>query len=166
MPNEGLVLVFDPKNIEDLLHLPQGGLKLVRLRPLPCLLPRAAKQLRSSLVQHLCADHTFPFAMDLHVITTGGSVLVAQVVDGRLVLPAEPMKPPLTREQLEAIQARNTYSTDVRTLLWEIKRLRALTLRTHDYLRQDATSSMGLVMAERLRRDLDAEPCVKEQTKL
>lgn len=76
------------------------------------------------------------------------------------------MKPPLTREQLEAIQARNTYSTDIRTLLWEIKRLRALTLRTHDYFRQTPTSSTAIMLAEHLKAMLDEEPVVKEQPRM
>jgi type IV secretory pathway TraG/TraD family ATPase VirD4 len=76
------------------------------------------------------------------------------------------MKPPLTREQIQAIQSRNLYSTDVRTLLWEIKRLRALTLRTHDYFRQDATSSTAKMLAEHLQALLGEEPVVKEQPKL
>lgn len=76
------------------------------------------------------------------------------------------MKDPLTREQILAIQGRNPDSADVRALLWELKRLRALTLRTHDYFRQTPTSSTALMLAERLRGELDAEPVVKEQPKL
>jgi hypothetical protein len=76
------------------------------------------------------------------------------------------MKASLTRDQLQQIQERNSTSADVRTLLWEIKRLRALTLRTHDYFRQDVTSSTASTLAERLREDLDNEPAVKEQPKL
>jgi hypothetical protein len=76
------------------------------------------------------------------------------------------MKDPLTREQLLAIKARNPESPDVVALLWEIHRLRALTLRTHDYFRQTPTSSTAIMLEERLRRDLDAEPAVKEQPSL
>lgn len=76
------------------------------------------------------------------------------------------MKDPLTREELQAIHDRNRDSADIRTLLWEISRLRALTLRTHDYFRQSPTSSTGQMMAERVRADLDAEPVVREQPKL
>ena len=76
------------------------------------------------------------------------------------------MKDPLTREQLKAIQDRNRESADMRALLWEVFRLRALTLRTHDYFRQVPTSSTALVMFERLRGELDAEPVVREQPKL
>jgi hypothetical protein len=37
-------------------------------------------------------------------------------------------KQPLTRADLVAIQERNPESADVRTLLWEVKRFRALAL--------------------------------------
>jgi hypothetical protein len=76
------------------------------------------------------------------------------------------MKDPLTRYDLRAIQGRNPESADVSTLLWEIKRLRALALRTHDYFRQAPTSSTALMLAERLRAELDAEPVVMEQPRL
>jgi cell fate (sporulation/competence/biofilm development) regulator YmcA (YheA/YmcA/DUF963 family) len=79
---------------------------------------------------------------------------------------AATMKAALTRDQLQQIQERNSTSADVRTLLWEIKRLRALTLRTHDYVRQDATSSTAAMLGDRLREDLENEPCVKEQPTL
>lgn len=76
------------------------------------------------------------------------------------------MKDPLTREELQAIQDRSLDSADMRALLWEVFRLRALTLRTHDYFRQVPTSSTALMLAERLRDELDAEPVVREQPKL
>jgi hypothetical protein len=76
------------------------------------------------------------------------------------------MKPPLPTAEIKAIQDRNSDSADVRALLWEIKRLRALTLRTHDYFRQSPTSSTARMLAERLQADLDAEPVVKEQPTL
>lgn len=76
------------------------------------------------------------------------------------------MKDPLTRDQLRAIQDRGRDSADVRALLWEVFRLRALALRTHDYLRQSPTSSTGRMLAERLQGELEEEPAVKEQPKL
>ena len=76
------------------------------------------------------------------------------------------MKPPLTREQLKDIQDRYPLNRDVRDLLWEVKRLRALALRTHDYFRQQPTSSTGQAMAEALRNELEREPVVIEQPKL
>jgi hypothetical protein len=75
------------------------------------------------------------------------------------------MKEPLTRAQLLAIQERGKSDPDVRALLWEVFRLRALALRTHDYVRQAPTSSTGHMLAERLQAELDEEPVVKEQPK-
>jgi hypothetical protein len=75
-------------------------------------------------------------------------------------------KEPLTKEQLKAIQGRSQESADVRTLLWEVARLRALALRTHDYFRQAPTSSTARMLAERLQEELEAEPVVKEQPTL
>lgn len=76
------------------------------------------------------------------------------------------MKPPLTREQLIEIRDRNRGHADVAALLWEVKRMRALLLRSHDYLRVTPTSSTAQMIAEGLRRDLDDEPIVKEQPSL
>lgn len=58
------------------------------------------------------------------------------------------MRPPLTREDLTAIQERNHNSPDVRALLWEIRRLRAVLLRSHDYFRQMPTSSIARTLTE------------------
>ena len=52
----------------------------------------------------------------------------------------------LKKDDLKAIQDRNPDSPDVRALLWEVARLRALALRTHDYLRQ-GSSSTALILA-------------------
>ncbi|MEF9926818.1 MAG: hypothetical protein RR775_17735 [Massilia sp.] len=71
----------------------------------------------------------------------------------------------LNKEELTAIQARSADSHDVRTLLWEVARLRALALRTHDYLRQ-GSSSTSLILADSLRTMLEAEPVIQEQPKL
>lgn len=76
------------------------------------------------------------------------------------------MRPPLTSEELRSIQDRNLQSADVRALLWEIKRLRALTLRSHDYFKQSPTSSMAMMLAQALLRDLNEEPVVKEQPRI
>lgn len=75
-------------------------------------------------------------------------------------------KPPLGKDELRDIQDRNPDSPDVRALLWEVKRLRALVLRSHDYFRQTASSSTAIMLAEAMRRDLNAEPVVLEQPKL
>lgn len=74
-------------------------------------------------------------------------------------------KPPLTRTDQVAIQERNPDSVDVRALLWEVKRLRALALRTHDLLRQ-GSSSTGAMIANSLRTTLEEEPVVQEQPHL
>lgn len=71
----------------------------------------------------------------------------------------------LTKADLTAIQERNAGSPDVRALLWEVARLRALALRSHDYFRQ-GSSSTALVMAESLRTMLEQEPVVQEQARL
>lgn len=73
---------------------------------------------------------------------------------------------PLTRAELQNIQERLRGSEDGRALLWELFRLRALALRTHDYLRVNSQSSTATIMREALLRDLGAEPVVQEQPKL
>jgi len=73
-------------------------------------------------------------------------------------------KPPLTRDDLAAIQDRSSNSPDTRALLWEIARLRALVLRTHDYFRQ-GTSTTAIVMGESLLTILEDEPVIGEQRK-
>jgi len=76
--------------------------------------------------------------------------------------PAMRFKPALTKDDLKAIQDRNSDLPDVRELLWEVARLRALALRTHDYFRQ-GSSSTSLILAESLREMLEDEPVVQEQ---
>lgn len=73
---------------------------------------------------------------------------------------------PLTRAELKAIQERRGDSADVVALLWEVFRLRALALRTHDYLRQERGTATTAIMENALRRELDEEPVVTEQPKL
>ena len=79
--------------------------------------------------------------------------------------PAMRFKRALTKGDLKAIQQRNPDSSDVRVLLWEVARLRALALRTHDYFRQ-GSSSTALILADSLRTMIEDEPVVKEQAKL
>ena len=76
--------------------------------------------------------------------------------------PAMRFKPALTKDDLTANQERSAESRDVRALLWEVARLRALALRTHDYFRQ-GSSSTALILAESLREMLEDEPVVQEQ---
>ena len=76
-------------------------------------------------------------------------------------------KPPLTTEDLRAIQDRNPDSPDVRALLWEIKRMRA-TLLYADQLQRLLTilpGPQGLVL-DTLRGKLKDEPCVTEFPRL
>ena len=80
-------------------------------------------------------------------------------------IPATRFKRALTKDDLKAIQDRNLDSPDARALLWEVARLRALALRTHDYFRQ-GSSSTSLILAESLRTMLEAEPVIQEQPKL
>lgn len=75
-----------------------------------------------------------------------------------------PNPPPLTRDDLLAIQARNKGNPDVRSLLMEVKRLRALVLRSHDVLRlAEAGHSVAPQIAPVLKQELDQEPVVLEQ---
>ncbi|MDY0974982.1 hypothetical protein SOM61_08410 [Massilia sp. CFBP9012] len=76
-------------------------------------------------------------------------------------------KPPLTREELRAIQDRNLYSPDVRALLWEVKRLRALALYVDQLQRIVGTlpGQQGDVL-ESIREQLRNEPCVTEFPRL
>lgn len=76
-------------------------------------------------------------------------------------------KPPLTTDDLRAIQARNLESADVRALLWEIKRMRA-TLLYADQLQRMLTTLPGPqgAILDTLREKLKDEPCVKEFPRL
>lgn len=76
-------------------------------------------------------------------------------------------KSPLTRDDLVAIQERNPGSADVRTLLWEIKRFRALALYVDQLQRIVGTlpGQQGAVL-ESIRKQLEDEPCVKEFPRL
>ncbi len=76
------------------------------------------------------------------------------------------MRPKLTKAELKAIQDRSD-SPDVRTLLWEIKRLRGIVLRA-DQL-QKALGEMGGaqgMMLDGLRAELEGEPCIEEFPRL
>lgn len=77
------------------------------------------------------------------------------------------LKPPLTRETLVEIQERNPGSADVRALLWEVKRLRALALYA-DQLQRMLSTLPGPQSAilDTLREKLKDEPCVHEFPRL
>jgi hypothetical protein len=76
-------------------------------------------------------------------------------------------KPPLTRADLVAIQERNPESADVRALLWEVKRFRALALYVDQLQRILGTlpGPQGDVL-QAIRAQLESEPCVKEFPRL
>ena len=76
------------------------------------------------------------------------------------------LKPPLSLVELRTIQSRNLNNEDVRTLLWEIKRMQ-LILQQVDAL---VNSSSAKVLSDKpivqqLRGWMDAEPCVLEHRK-
>lgn len=78
-----------------------------------------------------------------------------------------PFKPPLTRDDLVAIQDRNPGNADVRALLWEVKRFRALALYVDQLQRIVGTlpGQQGDIL-ESIRKQLEDEPCVKEFPRL
>jgi len=76
-------------------------------------------------------------------------------------------KPPLTKDDLHAIQERNRDSADVRALLWEVARLRSVVLHA-DHLQRLVSSLPGPQgqVLESLRHLLVTEPCVHEFPRL
>jgi hypothetical protein len=76
-------------------------------------------------------------------------------------------KPPLTLSDLQAIQERNRDNADVFTLLWEIKRLRAIVLRADQLQRSiDGLGGGAGMILTALRDELKDEPVVEELRKL
>jgi hypothetical protein len=76
-------------------------------------------------------------------------------------------KPPLTELDLQAIQERNRDSPDVITLLWEIKRLRAIVLRADQLQRSiDGLGGGAGMILNALRDELKGEPVINELPKL
>lgn len=76
------------------------------------------------------------------------------------------MRDPLTKADLIALQERNP-TPDARAMLWEIRRLRGLVLRSHDLVRllEDRGGPAGVMIAG-LKEALKDEPCVEEQARL
>lgn len=76
-------------------------------------------------------------------------------------------KKPLAGADLEALQARNLDSPDMKTALWEIARLRSLVLLTDQLQRMLGTlpGQQGDLL-EMVRSKLANEPCVNEFPKL
>lgn len=77
-----------------------------------------------------------------------------------------PYRPALTHDQLRLIgQRRNP--DDIRELLWEVKRLRAMVLRAHSLVTSlESVGGQGGIMLEGLREELKDEPCVLEFRKV
>jgi hypothetical protein len=76
-------------------------------------------------------------------------------------------KPKLTRQQLRIIQDRNPDSPEIRALLWEIARLRALIVRADQLQRSVGTLAGGpAIVLEALREELEEEPCLAEFPRL
>lgn len=76
------------------------------------------------------------------------------------------MRPKLTKADLHDIRVRSD-SPDVRTLLWEIHRLRGIALRADQLLKAlgPGGGAQGM-MADSLREELRDEPCIDEFPKL
>ena len=81
---------------------------------------------------------------------------------------SKPRFPPLTRDQLRAIWERSRLPV-VRSLLWEIKRLRALVLRANDFVRMATyhklerhMDSTTRTLFTSLQEGVKEEPVVKE----
>jgi hypothetical protein len=76
-------------------------------------------------------------------------------------------KPPLSRADLVAIQERTPESADVRALLWEVKRFRALAPYVDQLQRILGTlpGPQGDVL-QAIRAQIGEEPCVKELPRL
>lgn len=78
-----------------------------------------------------------------------------------------PFKPPLTLEQLKAIQDRNRDNPDVLALLWEIRRLFAIVARA-DQLADSLPNQMGSIgmIVGALRKQIANEPSLEESRRL
>ncbi|KQV78462.1 hypothetical protein ASD15_21865 [Massilia sp. Root351] len=67
----------------------------------------------------------------------------------------------MSAKQLSEVRQRSD-SSDVRLLLWEIKRLRALVLRANQLLRCLDSGSGSLLIRDILGQELSGEPCIEE----
>lgn len=71
-------------------------------------------------------------------------------------------RPPLTAAELRQIGLRGD-PADIIRLLWEIKRLRSIVLRAHQYQRTIHGGSGGSqLVLNALRRELESEPVILE----
>lgn len=78
-----------------------------------------------------------------------------------------PFRDPLTIETLRAIRERQVWNPDVMTLLWEIKRLRSMVLRTNQ-LWPDFKRPTGVLapIYDSFEESLKIEPCVIERDQM
>lgn len=74
-----------------------------------------------------------------------------------------PFKKPLTTDELRELWLRNQ-TADMRTVLWEVKRLRSLVIRANQMQQVVVpTSQAGGWILESFREALDGEPCIEER---
>lgn len=75
-----------------------------------------------------------------------------------------PFKPPLSRDQLRAIQDRNRDSQDVIDLLWEIRRLHSIELRLYQLVKSmpSASGALGMIRDAALNEIKD-DPIIKDR---
>lgn len=72
-------------------------------------------------------------------------------------------RPPLTAAELRDIGLRRD-AADIVALLWEIKRLRSIVLRAHQYqLTVHGGAGGSALVLNALRRELEGEPAILEQ---
>jgi hypothetical protein len=73
-----------------------------------------------------------------------------------------PFRPPLTADELRAIKERN-HDPDVRTLLWEVSRLRHLARASNQVLPMcNPVGATARMLHNALKAKLDEEACVIE----
>lgn len=76
-----------------------------------------------------------------------------------------PFKPPIPTDELRAIGQRQD-AADITPLLWEIKRLRGLVLRSNQVIRDlPVVGGPNGIVRECLREALTVEPCVMDEEK-
>jgi hypothetical protein len=81
-------------------------------------------------------------------------------------MPHTTFRPPLTAAELRDIGLRRD-PADIVRLLWEIKRLRAIALRAHQYqLTAHGNVGGSTLVLNALRHELENEPVVAEQAPL
>lgn len=86
---------------------------------------------------------------------------------GAILARMKPARPPLSKLELQEIQARRRDDADVMALLWEIRRMRG-TLSFADQLQRELGPMGGpqSMILDALRSRLEHEPCVTEFPRL